>query len=500
MNKFYSNSNYYRIHHIRPRFKNDVESVLFFIASSICRIGEDNTKSFNQKLNQSIRFYPGNMGRADKTINNWRTEISALFGLIIIENNISKPSPLAIKLYESGNITNFFKSFLYNFQYPGGHLKPHEVVKLIDKGIKFKPAKLILDLLVFGTKLQNGKHFGISKIELTHLVFNNLSVTRNQVSTEYIYKQLIDYRKNKESFDSSGDVIRYAGDILDYLELADLLYRKLDGKYYPKMHNKNIIDLFIEDHRYFKQYENLYEKVNLTISEVNSLTHEWQNYASTLITFNNQIDETSLIFEPVNSVKETKPLEPAIPVEPKKQDQLENIKANSDEDDQSLNQCVAAYLQELLIENPSKKEIGDIGETITIQHEKNRLKNIGLENLIHQINKIPDQFGVGYDIQSIMGISEKKHHKKLIEVKSTISKNKLSTFTFHLSETQWRAAESFNDSYFVYRIFISSQSIELFVIRDPVNQYKNNKLKMNILNGAQITFDESSGNWEKILV
>ena len=99
-----------------------------------------------------------------------------------------------------------------------------------------------------------------------------------------------------------------------------------------------------------------------------------------------------------------------------------------------------------------------------------------------------------------MGIPEKKHHKKLIEVKSTISKNKLSTFTFHLSETQWRAAESFKDSYFVYRIFISSRSIELFVIRDPVSQYKNNKLKMNILNGAQITFDENSGNWEKILV
>ena len=497
MKKFYSNSSYYRIHHIRPRFKNDVESVLFFIASSICRIGADETKSFNQKLNQSIRFYPGNMGRADKTINNWRTEISALFGLIITENNISKPSPLAIKLYESGNITNFFKSFLFNFQYPGGHLKPHEVVKLIDKGIKFKPAKLILDLLVFATKVQNGKHFGISKIELTHLVFNNLFVTRNQVTNEYIFEQLIHHRQMKETFDSSGDVIRYAGDILDYLELADLVYKKLDGKYYPKMHNKNIIDLFIEDVRYFKHYENLYKRTNLTISEVNALSHEWQNYASTPITFNNQFEETSLIFDPF---KEAQSSEPIIPVEPLKRDKLETNKPNIDKTDQSFNKAVVAYLKELLIENPSKKEIGDIGETITIQHEKNRLKNIGLEDLIHQINKIPDHFGVGYDIQSIMGIPEKKHHKKLIEVKSTISKNKLSTFTFHLSETQWRAAESFNDSYFVYRIFISSQSIELFVIRDPVSQYKNNKLKMNILNGAQITFDENSGNWEKILV
>ena len=77
---------YYRIHHIRPRFKNDVEGVLFFIANSICQIGRLPKKEFKKELNAAIRFYPGNLNSTDKTINNWRTEISALFGLIITEN------------------------------------------------------------------------------------------------------------------------------------------------------------------------------------------------------------------------------------------------------------------------------------------------------------------------------------------------------------------------------------------------------------------------------
>ena len=113
----------------------------------------------------------------------------------------------------------------------------------------------------------------------------------------------------------------------------------------------------------------------------------------------------------IDPFKEAESSEPVKPEEALKLDQLETKKLNIDKTDQSFNKSVV-LLKELLIENPSKKEIGDIGETI-IQHEKNRLKNIGLEDLIHQINKIPDHFGVGYDIQSIMGIPEKKHHKVL---------------------------------------------------------------------------------------
>lgn len=76
------NEYYFRIHHVRPRFKGDIENVLIYIAEEISAIGEKPKSEFVDAINAAIYRYPGNAHRELKTINNWRTEISALFGFI----------------------------------------------------------------------------------------------------------------------------------------------------------------------------------------------------------------------------------------------------------------------------------------------------------------------------------------------------------------------------------------------------------------------------------
>ena len=71
----------FRLHHCRPRFKGNVENVLIFMASEITKIGSCPADEFNAKLNDAIRCFPGNATLVRKTVNNWRTEISSLFGL-----------------------------------------------------------------------------------------------------------------------------------------------------------------------------------------------------------------------------------------------------------------------------------------------------------------------------------------------------------------------------------------------------------------------------------
>ena len=92
---------YFRIHHVRPRFKGDIENVLVYMAEELSKIGEKPTEEFVKTINAAIYRYPGNAHRELKTINNWRTEISALFGFIEHTESTDRPGLRAIELAQN---------------------------------------------------------------------------------------------------------------------------------------------------------------------------------------------------------------------------------------------------------------------------------------------------------------------------------------------------------------------------------------------------------------
>lgn len=142
------------------------------------------------------------------------------------------------------------------------------------------------------------------------------------------------------------------------------------------------------------------------------------------------------------------------------------------------------------------KEIGDFGEHLIFGHECMRIKLGGKKDLIHFIKKIPTAFAVGYDIQSV----ELNEHKRYIEVKTTISNKNLNFYNFHLTPNEWNTAESLKDRYFVYRLMVSKETKKLFIIQDPVHQYKNDNLNMSLKNGVDIVFNEKSGELLELLI
>ncbi|MBC8147501.1 MAG: DUF3883 domain-containing protein, partial [Bacteroidetes bacterium] len=142
------------------------------------------------------------------------------------------------------------------------------------------------------------------------------------------------------------------------------------------------------------------------------------------------------------------------------------------------------------------KEIGDFGENLIVGHESMRIKLGGREDLIHLIKKVPTAFAVGYDIQSV----ELDTKKRYIEVKSTISNKSLSFYNFHLTPNEWSTAETLRESYFVYRLMISKRERKLFVLKDPVGNYKKDIIMMSPRNGADIVFTEKSGEWNELLI
>lgn len=463
---------YFRIHHIRPRFKNDIENVLYFMANEIAKIEPTESSLFKEKLNNIIKLYPWNNSKKLKTINNWRTEISALFGLIEYYNDNSQPGRMSLLLSKSQDLVEFFRYFLYYFQYPGGHLKPSESLECINKGIKFRPASYILSVLMEGRKITNNEKFGVSKAEATHCIFNDLRVTRDNRSPAETATIIIQHRRDGIEYDQWGDITRYAGDILDYMELGDLITLRPNYNYYPNLVNLETIQAYINSNNsFFEPYEALYTKQNISIADVVALQEVWFKY------INNDLN-TSIFQANILSIIESSEAETP---------STEFLK-------QILRKLQASIESDKWIRT---KEIWDVGESIIIEHEKVRLIKLERSDVLHLIKKIPETFAVGYDISSYDGIWD---IRRFIEVKTTISRGKLASNTFHMTPSEWSAGNTLRKNYFIYRLMISSSGVNLFLIKDPIGKYKVDLLDMVPRDGADIKYSERSGCWEPLLV
>lgn len=463
------NDFYFRIHHVRPRFKNDVENVLVYIATEIDKMSAADKDVFANNLNDAIRRYPGNIVKTTKTINNWRTEISALFGFLEFDGNITKPGRRATELAKKQDLVEFFKYYLYNFQYPGAHLKVQEISKQIEAGIHFKPAQYILSVLKYAED-STGKRQYITKAEACHCIFNDLRCSRDNEAPKKVWKRIVKNRENEVEYDEEGDVIRYAGDILDYMEIANLLV-VYGGKnfYINKLENEAVLKL-VNSTEWFDEYDEFINRKSATYDEIKACYDNWFKYVNRDIT---ETDfETDILAFIANDVKEYQEL--------KKQNYAlyDQILENTD--------------------NLKTKDIGDIGESLVYSHECQRVKLGGREDLIHLIQRIPTQFAVGYDIQSV----ELDEHKRYIEVKTTISSKPLHFNKIHLTPNEWNTASTLKERYYVYRLMISKTEKKLFLIQDPVGLYKKDLIDMIPKDGADITFSTNKaeiGNFEELL-
>lgn len=464
---------FFRLHHIRPRFKNDVENVLSFMAVEIAKLKPEQRDAFAKKLNAAIKLYPGNASKELKTINNWRTEISSLFGLIEYDGEISKPGRMAGLLAETQDLIEFFRHFLYYFQYPGGHLKTHETLDLISKGVKFKPAKYILQVLQEGKKLAENGKFGITKAEATHCIFNDLRVTRDGRSPKETAELILDNRRKSMSYENGGDVIRYAGDVLDYMVLAGLATLKLNAQYYLNMVSIEAMQAYLKDEEFFKPYNRFYGKTGISASTIEETQEAWFGFVNTRL-------PASVFKADIASIIEEA-----------------GLAAGADEDKSKFIKEVLAKLRSSreAEEGVKTKEIGDIGEAIVIEHEKSRLSEFGRADYKRAVKKIPETFAVGYDITSFENESDLR---RFIEVKTTISRGKLATRNFHMTSSEWSAANTLRKTYYVYRLMISSADVSLFLIQDPVGKYKADLVDMLPREGTDINYSDKSGLWEKL--
>ena len=460
---------YFRIHHCRPRFKGNVENVLIYMATEITRIGDAPKDEFNNSLNNAIKCFPGNSTLALKTVNNWRTEISSLFGLFYEDENHYNHAMLRAKeLAEHNDLVEFFKLFLYYFQYPGAHIKSKDVLEQIEAGVHFKPTQYILKLLKTAEE-NTGKRCGITKEEACYCIFNDLRCTRDHEDVAITWQRIQRNRDLEIEYVADGDVTRYAGDILDYMQHANLLVSYNNKEFFINHSENEAILKYINSTEWFSEYDTMIANRSGTIKAVNDCRCDWFRYV------NREAEETGF----ATDITSFFAVESETPTEPESQMQL-----------------FAAYMEKLKsLESLKTKDIGDIGESLVHGHECQRLKIGGREDLVHLVVKIPTELGVGYDISS----RELDDTIRNIEVKTTISTKPIVFNKIHLTPNEWQAAKSYKERYFVYRLMVSKTEIKLYILQDPVELFKQDLIDITPREGMEITFREAAGHYEELL-
>jgi len=462
---------FFRLHHVRPRFKNDVEEVLLYVATSISGMTVMPEKEFNIELNKVLFGFKKNSTSTQKTIDNWRTEISALFGFIQEDEQYLHPSITAKRLANNQYLDEFFNYFLFSFQYPGGHIKSQNVIKQIELGIKFKPCQFILQILVEGEKI-TGKPFSITAEELTQCAFFDLRVTTGKRHSKDVARLILKNRQNKviyqhnyeqlrndrtKEYPSKGDTYRYAGDILDYMVLANLLHHKGTGYYYyVNDENEEAVNYHLNNNVWFDEYDKFYNTANITNLEIGKIEKIWFDYVNSF--------ENIVAFAPHLEKKEA-----------------ENISA-----------LIQEYYSQMRDDRRVPTKIfGDYGETLVLAHEYLRTKD--RSNRQHLINKIPTPLGVGYDLQSI----EIQKNKRYIEVKTTKSRKAINSNRFKLTPNEWDTAETLGDNYFVYYLVINDKGKNIFIIQNPIKQFNSGNLKVD--KNLVVEFTNKAGQWQILL-
>ncbi len=482
---------WHRIHFVRPRFKGNIENVLLYMAGECCRIPKCSCDEYSRRYFNAIKMFPGNIDVTDKTLHNWRTEIPALFSFYTEDKNsgTTETSKMAKFLHENQDLTQFLRLFLFSFQFPGGHLKPQDLKEIIRHNIRFKPAKSIIQVLMAGNRIlceQNStKEMSISAEEATYCIFNDIRFTSGKISPEQAAYTIISNRENgvryynpkdtrtlslKGKNRSKGDMTRYAGDILYYMELANLL-NSHNGYFTLKGNELSSLKIFAEDTSFFDGYEKFYEdSEKVETSELSKIEPLWFDYVNRSIKPNlfrtdirsllSDKDDVEIMIDdglvPSDSMK----------IEEVFDSRIHSVVASSDK---------------------TTKDIGNIGEAIVCGHEKMRLKLNGYEKFTRFVRIVDSpSYHPGFDIDSYEADGTEDH--RYIEVKTTISKQKIQMYGFHMSPNEWSVAGTIKEHYFIYRLMLSENVKTLYVLRNPVLLYKTDKIDAKPRDGMDVTF------------
>lgn len=429
----------------RGRMLSEMEDELTIFAQLIASNSGKEKNEFERSFDDA---YAAIHHLSAKTIKNRRTEMTRLFGLVIeTAEGMVEPSPRTLNLIEKQDFRLFFKTICNKFQFPNCINKFQETKKQLEAGVHFKPGKFILQLMKLGVD-RFGYEFTITGQEISNLIFNDLDVTAGRTEAGAVFERMIALRKDGVMFEGGSLISQHGREFLGYMTLAGLLVTDEGGHRFLLNRNESAaIEAVIKDDGFFE-----FPSTYLTsLEERRRIQNEWeywygeltqmeiQKFATTESAYSFRLDEGGEAWVPAVSL-------PAAQREPVTDAELAGPTG------QSL------------------KETGDIGERIVLTFERRRIAKVRPDKLA-LVRIVSNDSSLGFDIQSVELADFSR--KRLIEVKTTkrtfAPSSEVVTF-FPMSSNEWDAAKLYGESYYIYRVFLTSKDAQIYIVKNPAEK------------------------------
>lgn len=425
---------YYRCAFPRGRMLSKLEDDLTVFVQLILQTASQKKVDFESKFDQE---YAKLHSLDEKTIKNRRTEMVSLYGLTVTtDDGYVEPSRMSLVLSESQDFYLFFKLFCLKFQFPNCINKSNSTIEQLNKSIRFKPAKFILELLSLGVK-KHGWDFSVSSGEISSLVFNDLRVTTGKINPDVCMDVLTANRRNNIVYDGGSKSNQHGREFLDYMRLANLLVTAENGRDFKLNRDESeAIDYIVKDGRFFELPDAYTDSHDIRVATENA----WEKWYG-------DVDDKDI------TALKTKPQ--TLPELAKDSISVEQTKSKEASPTQT-----------------TMKDIGDVGEMIVLKYEKEKIGEIRPDK-VHLVQRVSNDTVLGFDIQSFE--FEDTDRKKFIEVKTTNRTYPpgIDILTsFYMSSNEWQTAKNYLQSYYIYRVFLLHNETKIFVVKNPTEKEK----------------------------
>jgi len=406
-----------RYQFIRARHLRKLDDVLLPLARLVDRLTPCSVSEFNEKFDKECqKLLP--KAKSVKTRDNFRTEIvRSLFGLVIFDAEIVKPSDRLGRLLESSDQTAFFREIAWKFQFPFGASSPRKWKQ--NQDLSLRPGPFLLQLLDLADK----RSFPISQDEIFFYVLNSEDVQKGLVSPDDVLKCLVGNRL-KERLPKGFPVPRsskhrqHLREFLGIMELGSLIAVEGDRVNLRKT-SPSTKSLFLKANS---------RKIGFTDSGFvsrESRREAWDLHYTSL-------DKSS-----------AKKLAASVPP--------------------------TSHRGEF-----TATELGKLGEQIAVAFEKDRLSQVE-RSLAERVKNRSKEKEIGFDIESVRGDLTARGRSErspiYIEVKTTQRHTKVKLYNFDdgfdMQRSQWEKAKTSRTDFFIYRVFVTDEGNQIVRICDP---------------------------------